>query len=186
MNGRLIIAGLVIAATATGAGLALYQAHNARERTAESAPAALTTVPDFSFPDLQGHSRQANEWMGKVLVLNFWATWCPPCREEVPTFVKYQKSYGKRGLQFVGIAVDQLDAVQGFVDVNAVTYPVLIGQTDAVALSQRLGNRFSGLPFTVVFDRNGRVRFRRTGAVSAEMLDKEVIPLLGPAPEAGS
>ncbi len=186
MSGRLIIAGLVVIATAAGAGLALYQAHRAKERTENPAPGALATVPDFSFQDLQGHPRQANEWMGKVLVLNFWATWCPPCRQEVPTFVKYQESYGNRGLQFVGIAVDQLDAVQEFADANAITYPVLIGQTDAVALSQRLGNRFSGLPFTVVFDRDGRVRFRQLGEVTVEMLNKQVIPLLGPAPAAGS
>ncbi len=183
MNGRLIVAGLVIAAAAGGAGLALYQARTAGERIADAAPQALTTVPDFTFSDPEGHPHQSNEWMGKVLVLNFWATWCPPCLQEVPTFVRYQKSYGDKGLQFVGIAVDELDAVRDFRRAHGVNYPLLLGETDAVQLSQRLGDRLSGLPFTVVFDRNGQVRFRQLGELTAEMLDTHVVPLLGlPSP----
>jgi thiol-disulfide isomerase/thioredoxin len=180
MRVSLIIAGVILAAIAAGAGIAVYQTYWAEGQIEESAPGAASVLPDFSFDDLDGRQRRANEWMGKVLILNFWATWCPPCLKEVPTFVEYQQLYRNKGLQFVGIAVDRPQAVRDFVDSFAVGYPILIGDTDAVELSKTLGNRFGGLPFTVVFDREGRVRFRHAGEITAGMLDSQVLPLLEP------
>jgi len=177
-GGGLIIGSVILAAVAAGAGVAVYQSYREDDKTEQSAPGALATLPDFAFDDLDGRKRQANEWMGKVLVLNFWATWCPPCRKEIPAFVEYQQLYGDKGLQFVGIAVDRPDAVKDFVDDVSVGYPLLMGDVRAVELSRSLGNRFGGLPFTVVFDREGRVRFRQAGEVTREMLESRILPLL--------
>ena len=179
MKGRLVAAGIILAAAAGGAGVAVYQAYGPPQRVAPGGAGATDVLPDFTFPDLSGRTRQGTEWTGEVLVLNFWATWCPPCREEIPLFVDYQERYGEAGLQFVGIAVDEPVAVRDFADTHGVNYPMLIGETDAVELSKRLGNRFSGLPFTVVFDREGRVRFRQPGEMTRSMIETHAVPLLG-------
>ncbi|MGD2081608.1 MAG: TlpA disulfide reductase family protein [Chromatiales bacterium] len=185
MRARLVAAGIILAAAAGGAGLAVYQAYGPSDSATTGVAGAVDTMPDFAFPDLSGRTRQSSEWADKVVVLNFWATWCPPCREEVPAFVDYQQRYGEAGLQFVGVAVDQPDPVRDFADTYGVNYPMLIGETDAVALSNRLGNRFSGLPFTVVFDRKGRVRHRQPGEMTPAMLETHAIPLLGLDPAGG-
>ena len=135
-------------------------------------------LPGFSFPDLAGETRQSSEWKGKVLVVNYWATWCPPCRKEMPLFIETQNRYQERGLQFVGIAIDDPHMVQDFVDVYAINFPILIGNAEAVKLSTRMGNRFESLPFTAIFDREGNSRYIQAGEVTAEVLERELEPLL--------
>lgn len=151
----------------------------------EQEPAGLQLTGDaepslqpFSFPDLAGNSRHSSEWKGQVLVVNYWATWCPPCRKEMPLFIETQKRLQERGLQFVGIAIDDPHMVQDFVDVYNINFPVLIGNADAVKLSTRMGNRFESLPFTAIFDREGNSRYIQAGEVTAEVLERELEPLL--------
>ena len=134
----------------------------------------LTRLPALSYPDLNGKPRAISEWQDKVLVLNFWATWCPPCREETPLFVALQDEYRERGVQFVGLAIDDLEAVQTFVDTYGVEYPVLIGDIDAVDVSRRLGNRFSGLPYTVIVAPGGEIVIRHAGGLTRE----QIVPAL--------
>lgn len=136
-----------------------------------SASGAENRVPQFTYPDMEGRERRADEWANKVLVLNFWASWCPPCREETPAFVQLQEEYGPRGVQFVGIAIDDPAPVQDFIDSYGVNYPILLGDIDAVAVSKRLGNRFEGLPFTVVVKPGGVVHKRHTGGMSRAQLE---------------
>jgi thiol-disulfide isomerase/thioredoxin len=92
-----------------------------------------------------------------VLVVNFWATWCAPCREEMPEFIRAQGEWGGRGLQFVGIAVDQADKVRQFAGEIGLNYPALIGGYGAMELSKSLGNQLMALPFTVIIGRDGTV-----------------------------
>lgn len=139
---------------------------------------AEATLPAFQFPDLEGEIRQSSDWQGKVLVVNYWATWCPPCRKEMPLFVETQKRLQERGLQFVGIAIDDPHLVQDFVDVYNINFPILIGNAEAVRLSTRMGNRFESLPFTAIFDREGNTRYIQAGEVTAEVLERELEPLL--------
>ena len=135
------------------------------------------TAPDFSLPDLEGNNHNLSEWKGKVMVLNFWATWCPPCRKETPLFVELQEQYGAKGLQFIGVAIDTKDKVQDFMDTFGVNYPMLIGANDAVKISESYGNRLGGLPFTVVIDRNGQINYVRQGEFTRETAEK-IIPAL--------
>jgi thiol-disulfide isomerase/thioredoxin len=121
--------------------------------------------------DLQGHQQALDQWRGKVLVVNFWATWCEPCREEIPAFVKLQEKYRARGLQFVGIAIDQRDKIQIFAQQFGINYPVLLGGIDAVEISRQSGNRVGALPFTVVLDRHGRIVGRELGKASEARLE---------------
>jgi thiol-disulfide isomerase/thioredoxin len=134
--------------------------------------------PDFSLPDLQGQSHHVGEWDGRVLAVNFWATWCWPCREEIPEFVELQKKYGAQGLQFVGIAIDRAEEVQEFIEGYNVNYPVLLGDTEAIRVAEEFGNRVGVLPFTAIVDRQGRIAFRRAGQLHGAEAEQVILPLL--------
>lgn len=116
-----------------------------------------------ALPDLAGAEQSLAQWKGKVLVVNFWATWCTPCRDEMPEFVQAQRELGGRGLQFVGIAIDQADKVQQFAQELGLNYPALIGGYGAIELSRTFGNRLGALPFTIVVDRSGRIAHTQLG-----------------------
>ncbi|UCH48018.1 MAG: TlpA family protein disulfide reductase [Betaproteobacteria bacterium] len=131
-----------------------------------------------TLPDLEGVPHSVSRWKGKVLVVNFWATWCPPCLEEIPVFVRLQREMGERGLQFVGIAIDERDKVVAFARRNAINYPIMIGQLDAIELSKTAGNERGGLPYTLVLDRSGRVVSQHYGALTEQTLVPIIAELL--------
>jgi thiol-disulfide isomerase/thioredoxin len=141
-------------------------------------PQALTRLPDFSLPDLAGEPQPSSRWAGKVLVLNFWATWCPPCRKEMPGFIELQEELGGKGLQFVGIAIDSAQAVSEFAAIRGINYPILIGDESAIRMSKRLGNRFQGLPFSVIFDRAGAVVYVQAGELKKDTIREKISALL--------
>jgi peroxiredoxin len=134
--------------------------------------------PEFSLPDLGGVMHDIGEWDGRVLVLNFWATWCPPCREEIPQFVRLQRQYRERGLQFIGIALQPGDEVGGFVQELGMNYPVLAGEQEVVDIAQAYGNHVGALPYTVVIGRDGRVRRLHMGPIKGAELERLITPLL--------
>lgn len=168
------LAGLLIGA-GTGIGIKMYQEHaaptdNGRAQSSVS-ESTLDHLPDFQLPDLTGKVRHASEWEGRILVLNFWASWCPPCREETPLFVELAKQYGPQKVRFVGIAIDDLEPVKEFVSAFGVDYPILMGNMDAITLSRRLGNRYEGLPYTVIVGPNGEIIARFQGGMKREQLE---------------
>ena len=122
-------------------------------------------------PDADGREQAFSQWRGKVLVVNFWATWCVPCREEMPQFIATQAREAANGVQFVGIAVDQVDKVRQFRSEIGLNYPAVIGGFGAIDLSRELGNDLAALPFTIVLDRAGRVAYTHLGPVKAPALD---------------
>jgi thiol-disulfide isomerase/thioredoxin len=168
LRNRVTFAIAALLALAAGAGLAIW------DRTPKSADALLA----LSLPDTAGAPQPLNQWRGKVVVINFWATWCEPCREEMPEFVRTQKEYGSRGLQFVGIAIDKPDKVERFAKELQLNYPALIAGYDVVELTHNLGNPLSALPFTVVLDRSGRVVQTHLGPFKAPELKALVNDLL--------
>ena len=111
-------------------------------------------------------------------MVNFWATWCAPCREEIPGFVRLQERHGGRGLQFVGIAIDQPDKVADFAREFSINYPLLIGGVESLDLLREAGNRQAVLPYTVVIDRQGKVASRQPGGLKEARLEELVKPLL--------
>lgn len=126
---------------------------------------------DFALPDLAGQSRQFSEWDGELVLLNFWATWCPPCLKEMPMFQDRYERYADQGFTIVAVAVDELDETRAFVDEHGIEFPVLIGQDDAIAVGREYGNRIGALPYSVIIDRDGLIRERHRGEVTENDLD---------------
>lgn len=171
---------VLIALVALGGGYYLYQRSQAPSDAAQapSASAASAALFKAGFSDLAGIRQPLSKWRGKVLVVNFWATWCPPCREEIPEFVKLQTKYGAQGVQFVGIAIDETAKVQAFVDEIGINYPILVGDLEAVALSRATGNRLGGLPYTLIVDRAGNIVGTELGGLTTAKLEAILQPLL--------
>ncbi|WP_020564642.1 TlpA family protein disulfide reductase [Methylosarcina fibrata] len=141
-----------------------------------SAPSS--SLPEFGFPDLSDRQRSVSEWRGKVLVLNFWATWCPPCREEMPELIALQKQYSEKGLQVVGIAIEDKEPVSEFLDFVDMNYPILIAGDAGLPLARQLGNTMGAVPYTLVVDRQGRIVYSQPGQVTKDKMQPIIEPLL--------
>ncbi len=124
-----------------------------------------------SFTDLSGKVRTLAEWQGRPLVVNFWATWCAPCREEIPMLMAAKRKFGPSGLEIVGIAIDKAAKVAEFTATFGISYPVVIADAGGLDLMRRLGNSAGGLPYTLFLDRSGAVVRRRLGALKQPELD---------------
>lgn len=116
--------------------------------------------------DAAGNEQMLGRWSGKLLIVNFWATWCAPCREEMPILDRLQRAYGPNGLQIIGIAADSRLNVDNFAKEAKISYPLFADENGAIALSRRLGNRVGFLPFTVVIQPGGEVLMMQTGLVN--------------------
>ena len=131
------------------------------------------------YPDLQGQERRLRDWRGRTVLCNFWATWCAPCREEIPLLVAAKQQWASKGLEIVGIGLDSAANLREFSKAYRVNYPVLIADATAVALLRKLGNRGGTLPYTVVLDLNGTVVHRHLGALSGPDLRRVLASLFG-------
>ncbi|MEQ1530248.1 MAG: TlpA disulfide reductase family protein [Methylococcales bacterium] len=150
-------------------------------RQFQQAPADSTTVntlPNFNLPDISGRQHSISEWQGKLLIINFWATWCPPCLKEIPEFIKLQNQHAAQGLQFIGIAIDDNFAVADFIKTTPINYPNLIGQEEGISLAEQLGNVAGVLPFTVIVNQQGQIIYRQPGELSTEKVLTLITPLL--------
>ena len=134
----------------------------------------LQALPDFRLADLSGHKVASSAWAGKVLVLNFWATWCSSCVGEMPMLIRAQADLQESGVQFVGIAVDRPEDVHSFLVDHPVNYPILIADSEVMALSERLGNRLAVVPFTVIFDAHGRRVHSQMGELHPDELQAQL------------
>jgi cytochrome c biogenesis protein CcmG/thiol:disulfide interchange protein DsbE len=137
-------------------------------------------APDLKLENLQGHSFRLADYHGKVVLVNFWATWCPPCRKEIPQLVKWQREYRKRGLQVVGVTYppQTLAEVRRFARRKKINYPIALGTVE----SRLLFTQSETLPMTVVIDATGNVRKLIEGIVFSDEFDAEVKPLLASEP----
>jgi thiol-disulfide isomerase/thioredoxin len=137
------------------------------------------TAPDAKRPDLEGKPRSLAEWQGKLVLVNFWASWCAPCREEMPLLDATQKRLAGKGLQVIGIANDSAVATKDFLAKTPVAYPILVDDPDrGEDLSEIFGNARDVLPYTVLLGRDGRILARRAGNFSESALDAWLAPHL--------
>jgi thiol-disulfide isomerase/thioredoxin len=170
---------IVIAAVgALSLAVGMYFGIERGSHDARSDPKAAAALNGLALPDADGKEQRIDQWRGKVMIVNFWATWCAPCREEMPEFIKAQNELGPKGLQIVGIAVDQPDKVRQFVAEIGLNYPALVGGFGAMELSRALGNTVMALPFTVIVDRNGAIAHTQLGVLKPDKLNSIVKQLL--------
>lgn len=139
---------------------------------------AAAAILGSTLKTLDGAPQPLAAWRGRILVINYWATWCAPCREEIPLFVRLQQEYAAKNVQFIGIAVDQADKVRDFAREFKVDYPLLIAGIDAVDLSRRAGNKAGVLPYTLILDRTGKLAASLLGGISEARMREELAPLL--------
>jgi len=167
---------LLIGLAAMAAGLWLYQSVLAPAR---ASAAALATLQSRSFSDLDGSDRTLLDWQGKVRVVNFWATWCEPCREEIPALQRVQAKFAANGLETIGISIDHADKVRQFAKNMAITYPLLLGDASVIDVARALGNRAGGLPYTLVIDAQGKLLASKLGGITEAQLTDILLPALG-------
>ena len=135
-------------------------------------------LPDFSLNDVSGKQHNIIEWQGKIRIINFWATWCPPCIKEIPEFVSLQEQYASKGLQFIGIAIDDEVSVKAYLAKTKINYPILIADLEGIALAHQLGNSVDAVPYTLIVDQQGRIIHQHRGAFSKEQIMEVISPIL--------
>ncbi|MBU3669110.1 MAG: TlpA family protein disulfide reductase [Polynucleobacter sp.] len=121
-----------------------------------------------------GKSANIDDWRGKVLVVNFWASWCPPCVEEMPTLDKIAQEYASKNVLIVGIGIDSPSNIRQFLEKTPVSYPIMIGGLDGSALAKQMGNAQGALPYTVIINAKGKSVFTKLGKISEEELKKAI------------
>jgi thiol-disulfide isomerase/thioredoxin len=156
-----LVGGVAIAAAAAGAGVAWW-----RHRAGDVDAAAAARLWAASFATPQGASLAMASFRGKPLLVNFWATWCGPCVEEMPMLDVFYRQHAGNGVQVVGLAIDQPSAVRKFLERTPVAFPVGLAGLEGTELTRSLGNDVGGLPFSVLFGADGSVRQRRMGRLS--------------------
>ena len=166
-----------VGAIAIVAGTALWL--GSRTSGPSTAPAEVSPSALFAatFADTRGAPGSLGRFQGKVLVVNFWATWCAPCREEMPAFTRLQTRWAGRGVQFVGLSNEDPPRVERFGRDLAINYPLWVGGDEVGNFSRRLGNRLGVLPFTVLIDRQGNVLEAKVGPYSEGVLDSRLATL---------
>ncbi|MBS0355041.1 MAG: TlpA family protein disulfide reductase [Proteobacteria bacterium] len=171
---------VALASVAAGLYTSYSTSANAATPTAslsQTQRTALSKLLALDLPDAKGTQQPFSTWKGKVLVVNFWATWCPPCRKEIPAFSALSRKYAGKGVQFVGISIDTAKNVTGFQAKQVVDYPLVIGDPSLVQLTEELGNSAQGLPFTLVIDRSGSISLIKLGELSEQELDRKLAEL---------
>jgi len=131
----------------------------------------------LSLPDLDGQPHRIDQWAGKPVVVNFWATWCAPCVKEMPELQALQEKYPN--IQFVGIGIDKVENMRQFLQKVPVSYPLLVMEAGAIDRLRTLGNPAGGLPFTLVFDADGGISRKILGQIQPDDLDRTLSSLVG-------
>lgn len=179
MNQKLVFAIVTVLALLAGTAMYLGTPRPDAGPVAVPTDAAPGAILATRFVDRQGQPRTLGEFQGKVVVLNFWATWCAPCREEMPGFSRLQERWRDRGVRFVGVSDEERAKVDRFAEGMTIAYPLWTGDAEVMGLSKRLGNRLGVLPHTVLLDGEGRVLESRIGIYPEKLLEERLVALAG-------
>ena len=173
MKAKTFLIGATLAVIALIGGIYTgVQRSSPQQKTPPSLPGrSIERLFASTLPDTTGKSQAFAQWQGKTLVVNFWATWCPPCREEMPAFSRLQTKHAANSVQFVGIAIDSADMVREFSLQFPATYPLLIGGAEGAELTRQLGNPSLALPYTLIINPAGTATFARLGGLAEHELD---------------
>jgi thiol-disulfide isomerase/thioredoxin len=170
LSARWVFAAVALAAAVAGSALWFLGRPSPRVERAAVSPTALYAA---NFTDEAGASQALGRYQGKLLVLNFWATWCGPCREEIPAFARVQQRWASRNVQFLGLSDEDREKVARFTQEVRVNYPLWVGNGVA-DLGRRLGNRLGVLPFTVIVGPTGEILDTKVGAYSEREIDQKI------------
>lgn len=143
-------------------------------------PSQINTAPFFSTTliDTNNVKTSLEQYRGKIIVLNFWATWCPPCREEMPELSQLQTAYQDKNVVVIGVAIDEVAAVNEYLQTSPVSYPILLSENESMDLAMQLGNEQAVLPYTVIIDANGNVIDTFLGRITLPLLEKSLLKLM--------
>ena len=169
-----------VSVTMAVAGYQIGALHRIAEAPATATTSAKGVIQGLVLTDIKGQAQGIDQWRGKVLVLNYWATWCHPCREEMPGFSRLQDKYRDKGVQFVGISIDTAEKIIEFQKETPVNYPLLIGDMAIMRSSAEFGNDRQALPFTAVLNRDGRLAMTRLGRWTESDLELKLLGLISP------
>lgn len=174
---------VIIIAGGAGFGLQRYLQHDDHQLAPIIPESTQTDVigtlrPAFELKDTEGNLIKSSDLDGKVLLVNFWATWCPPCKKEMPAFIELQEQYAEKGFQIVGIALDDEDSVRDFADALGVNYPVMAAEYDGIALSREYGNHIGALPFSAFVNRDGKIISTKIGEISKQQVEEIILPMI--------
>ena len=188
----LLFLAVALAGCEAGSGTTASKAEQVTQQPAEASEVprtATTALPErtnnawemtpFQLRDLQGDLHALSDWKGKVIMMNFWASWCAPCQYEIPEFVRYQQQHGPEGLQIIGIGVDEKRKLANVARSLEINYPVLVLEPSVSRpLMSKWGNDTGIIPYTVVIARDGRIKYIHRGQMGEEEFDTYVRPLL--------
>ncbi len=157
------------------AGLGVWVA--SQQTPAQSAPAKLDPVAALlasQLPDPNGQMQELSKWRGKPLVVNFWASWCPPCVREMPALAELAQQLEPKGIVVLGMGVDKAEQIRNFIEKHQIRYPQYVLDSTGVKLSQELGNQAGGLPFTVLIDSKGAIKKTYLGELNFDQLRRDI------------
>ncbi len=167
MKSTLII--LFVAITALVSGIAVQIMNKSPE-------IQTIALEEISLPNLEGKMQNLSKWQGKTLIINFWATWCPPCLKEIPDFMALQAEFKDKNIQFIGIALEDLQTVADYNAKVPINYPILIGEFTGTQLARSWGNTRNTVPFTVVINPRGEIIHRQMGEFSKQHILSIIVP----------
>jgi thiol-disulfide isomerase/thioredoxin len=168
MKKQIAVATILLTTAAIGS---LIYNWPAKESLPVETVAPTSGVVSFTLSDLDGNPRDFSEWDGKARLVNFWATWCAPCRREIPLLIKIQAEHGENNVQVIGVAVDFIEQVAAYAEDAEFNYPILVGQEDAMAAAEATGIDFIGMPFTMIVAPDGQLIKTHLGEIVEEHLE---------------
>lgn len=174
-----LLVSLFIASCSDGTDQAQHASVNQNNSAKhDSRPQVINPAPDFTLNNIKGGKISLSDFKDQVVLINFWATWCPPCRAEIPEFINVYRDTSTKGFAIIGIALDSKEYVDDFVDNFAVNYPIAYGNEDVARVSTQYKNTQGALPYNVILDRDHNIVYAKPGPMSKQYLLSIVEPLL--------